>query len=872
MTARHGTEQNAGGRQARRPAARRLVAFFALVLLMLAVTFVPAVRGYADSERPGQAVESSLATAAPQAASGTDVAGTDATTVTTGNNANAGGAAANTEAAGTDAGTGETVADVATGSQAVDSTSTQGAQPEAAAGDGAASDQAVTDTTPSDAATTDTASDQQASTDNAASPQQASTDNAATTDDDSATEPQADAATDQPASSTDTASEATDAEAESLTAEEVSEELATAGGSTYTPHVAYRAHVQMVGWQDWIEDGKTAGTSGKGYRVEALNIKLEGAPKGSSIRYRMHVQNIGWQDWVADGKLGGTSGKGLRVEAMQLKLEGAIAADYDLYYRVHAQNYGWLSWVKNGVSAGTEGMGLRLEAIEIRLVRKGEAAPGDTTPLLVYRGHVQNIGWQDWVTPAKTAGTSGRGLRVEALQSRVMNADGGIRAMAHVQNIGWQDWTKNGGVAGTSGKGLRVEAIKLELTGNIAKEYDLYYRVHAQNIGWLAWAKNGQQAGSEGFAYRLEAMQLQLVKKGGAAPKNDGVSYAFLGPGTIEYRAKQKGTDWSAWKKNGESAGATGKALLVESIALRIPADVNQVPGGVTYRAHVQNEGWTGWLKDGAAAGTAGSGRRVEAFQIKLTGEMAKLYDVYYRAHVQDLGWMGWTKNGASAGTSGMGVRIESYQIKIVAKGAAAPGSTTRPFLDGSVRKTGYQNPAGFYQVSANTVVLTPAAYSTPHCYVTPSRIAEDASRQDCIDAFLGRAREYIGTPYVWDYSRQPGVGVDCIGLVYQCAYATGMDMGRGGPDDKNAFNPYAHWYSGSSGWHSHDANNFWDYGKAKHVPLSDRQPGDLISWPGHIGIYIGDDQIIDAYPGYGVAQVSMWSHGTPRGCIRLYQ
>ncbi|MBQ6395699.1 MAG: C40 family peptidase, partial [Atopobiaceae bacterium] len=70
----------------------------------------------------------------------------------------------------------------------------------------------------------------------------------------------------------------------------------------------------------------------------------------------------------------------------------------------------------------------------------------------------------------------------------------------------------------------------------------------------------------------------------------------------------------------------------------------------------------------------------------------------------------------------------------------------------------------------------------------------------------------------------------------------------------------------------SHDANNFWDYGKAAHVPIESRRPGDLISWPGHIAIYIGNDQVIDAYPGAGVSQRSMWSHGTPRGCIRLYQ
>jgi cell wall-associated NlpC family hydrolase len=97
------------------------------------------------------------------------------------------------------------------------------------------------------------------------------------------------------------------------------------------------------------------------------------------------------------------------------------------------------------------------------------------------------------------------------------------------------------------------------------------------------------------------------------------------------------------------------------------------------------------------------------------------------------------------------------------------------------------------------------------------------------------------------------------------------MDLG-GGTGDSD-FNPWAHYVTGHSGWHSHDANNFWDYGLAMHVSLEARKPGDLISYPGHIAIYIGDDQIIHAYtPDTGVIYDDMWNPGTPRGCIRLFQ
>lgn len=79
-------------------------------------------------------------------------------------------------------------------------------------------------------------------------------------------------------------------------------------------------------------------------------------------------------------------------------------------------------------------------------------------------------------------------------------------------------WVKGGKLSGTSGKSLRMEAIQLKLTGDLAKEYDIYYRVHAQNFGWLDWAKNGQTAGTSGYGYRLEAIEIRLVKKGKNAP------------------------------------------------------------------------------------------------------------------------------------------------------------------------------------------------------------------------------------------------------------------------------------------------------------------------------------------------------------------
>lgn len=89
-----------------------------------------------------------------------------------------------------------------------------------------------------------------------------------------------------------------------------------------------------------------------------------------NIEYRAHVQNIGWQEWVKNGKVAGTTGKSLSIEAVEIKLTGNLAKHYDVVYRAHVQSKGWLDWVKSGECAGTTGEALHLEALEVRLVEK----------------------------------------------------------------------------------------------------------------------------------------------------------------------------------------------------------------------------------------------------------------------------------------------------------------------------------------------------------------------------------------------------------------------------------------------------------------------------------------------------------------------
>lgn len=145
------------------------------------------------------------------------------------------------------------------------------------------------------------------------------------------------------------------------------------------PNVLYKTHVQNIGWQDYVKNGTSSGTTGKSLRLEAIQIQLNNTSETGGIKYRTHVQNIGWQNYVSNNALSGTSGKSLRLEAIEIELTDKLANDFDIYYRVHAEHFGWLGWAKNGTSSGTSEYGYRLEAIQIKIVPKGSAAPGSTS-------------------------------------------------------------------------------------------------------------------------------------------------------------------------------------------------------------------------------------------------------------------------------------------------------------------------------------------------------------------------------------------------------------------------------------------------------------------------------------------------------------
>ncbi|AAK76749.1 transglutaminase/protease-like cytokinesis protein 3 [Clostridium acetobutylicum] len=354
--------------------------------------------------------------------------------------------------------------------------------------------------------------------------------------------------------------------------------------------ISYEAHVQNIGWQNWVNDGAEAGTDGQALRVEALKVKLINAPVGAQITYRTHVQNIGWQNWVNDGTETGTDGLGLRVEALEIKLVNM--PEYSVQYQVHVQNVGWQNWVSDGAEAGTDGKGLRVEALRIKIVKKTavQAISLDKTSDMLKVGQTdilnanvspvnvdnKNLSWTSSDSSIVSVDSSGKiaalkkgtaiitvvspdGAKASSCKITVNSGDLGVTYETHVQNIGWQDWVYDGNESGTEGKGLRIEALKMNLV-NAPSGAQITYRTYVQNIGWQDWSSNGAEAGTEGKGFRIEALDIKLIN---------------MPEYTIQYQAYVQNVGWQNWVSDGIEAGEAGKGLRIEALRVRLVKKVH---------------------------------------------------------------------------------------------------------------------------------------------------------------------------------------------------------------------------------------------------------------------------------------------------------
>ena len=129
--------------------------------------------------------------------------------------------------------------------------------------------------------------------------------------------------------------------------------------------------MNTTGWSAQAANGAAAGTIGGGLRITSLKASLSIDSVSGGIAYQTHLSNGKWKKQKSDGAAVAAS---KTVDAFKILLTGPIAETYDVVYRAHVEGIGWQRRMRNGETAGVEGSGKRIDALKISIVSKKKAS------------------------------------------------------------------------------------------------------------------------------------------------------------------------------------------------------------------------------------------------------------------------------------------------------------------------------------------------------------------------------------------------------------------------------------------------------------------------------------------------------------------
>lgn len=168
------------------------------------------------------------------------------------------------------------------------------------------------------------------------------------------------------------------------------------------------------------------------------------------------------------------------------------------------------------------------------------------------------------------------------------------------------------------------------------------------------------------------------------------------------------------------------------------------------------------------------------------------------------------------------GVSVEKKAEPAPAATATPAADTTKDKAEAEETPAATQNESESESSSSSSAAATPAETPAPTANTHASSVA-------------ALAMQYVGVPYVWGGSSPSGF--DCSGLVSYVYAQFGVSL-------------------------PHQSEGIRAAGTV--VSASEARPGDVVWWPGHVGIYMGNGMMVDAAnESIGVQYASVYAGAT---------